>query len=493
MATSFLGRLFRTTPVGGAARKDDAGLKRVLHGRDLIAIGLGTMIGGGIFTTIGPGVHKAGPAIIIAFMLAGLASLCAAFCYAELGSMVPNAGSAYTYAYATLGQLVAWIIGWDLLLEYAISVAPVAQQFSQSFQEALHALTGFSFPPWMAKAVLVHHGWSFDFAHSQIDIVGAIFVLVLTALIVIGIRESASTNNIFVVVKIVALAIFIGFGITLFNAHNLQPFNPVGWLGGPDSDGIPTGIIGAAGLVFFTYIGFDTATTTAEECVNPKRDVPLGVIGSLVIGTVIYCAVAIVLVGAVPWKQVSQDTPLQQAIAPLHNIFANWAIRIGVLAGTSSVALVSLIGQSRIFYAMSRDRMLPRWVAEIHPKFRTPAKMSVITGLFVAFLTLIVPLDLLLSLVNIGTMSAFIVVCAGVLWLRYRRPEIPRSFQVPLPWVTASLGIILSLGLALLGLGALTFISFLIWLAVGLVVYFAYGFRKSDPATLTPTPDTIDP
>jgi len=492
MATSFLGRLFRTTPVGGAARDDDSGLKRVLRGRDLIAIGLGTMIGGGIFTTIGPGVHKAGPAVILAFMLAGLASLCAAFCYAELGSMVPNAGSAYTYAYATLGQLVAWIIGWDLLLEYAISVAPVAQQFSQSFQEALNALTGFTFPPWMSKAVLVHSGWSFDLAHSQIDIVGAIFVLVLTGLIVVGIRESASTNNVFVVIKIVALIIFIGFGITLFHAANLHPFNPVGWLGALDKDGIPTGIIGAAGLVFFTYIGFDTATTTAEECVKPSVDVPVGVLGSLIIGTIIYCAVAVVLVGAVPWQQVNQDTPLQQAIAPLHNVFANWAVRIGVLAGTSSVALVSLLGQSRIFYAMSRDRMLPRWVAEIHPKFRTPAKMSVITGLFVAFLTLIVPLDLLLSLVNIGTMSAFIVVCAGVIWLRYKRPEIPRSFRVPAAWFTASLGIILSLGLALLGLGALTFISFLIWLAFGLVIYFAYGFRKSNPSELTPTPDTID-
>lgn len=479
--------MFRTIPVGSiAASSDKPALKRVLGARDLIAIGLGTMIGGGIFTTIGPGVHKAGPSIIIAFLLAGLASMMAALCYSELGSMVPNAGSAYTYAYATLGQVVAWIIGWDLLLEYAISAAPVASQFSQSFQEALAALTGWRLPVWASQAVFPANPagrfeLGYALAHARVDIVGAVFILVLTALLVRGIRETASSNNVLVVIKVLALVAFIIAGLSLFHPQNLVPFNPVGWIGPADTDGTPTGIIGGAALVFFTYIGFDAATTTAEECKNPTRDVPLGVIGSLIIGTIIYCAVAIVLVGAVPWQHVNQDTPLQSALSPLHNPLADWIIRIGVLAGTTTVALVSLLGQSRIFFSMARDRMLPEWTASINPRFGTPAKMTIITGVFVAILTLGVPLKYLLDLVNIGTMSAFIVVCAGVMWLRYKKPGLDRPFRVKWVYVVGTIGIILSAFLAVVGLGSITFMTFLVWLAIGLVIYFAYGFRKSNP------------
>jgi APA family basic amino acid/polyamine antiporter len=481
MTQGFLGRLFRKTSVDAMrAREEKNSLKRALRGRDLIAIGLGTMIGGGIFTTIGPGVHKAGPAVVVAFLLAGLASLLAALCYAELGAIIPSAGSAYTFAYATLGQVVGWIIGWNLILEYAISAAPVAQQFSQSLQEALGALTGWRLPPVVAKAVLAHGAsiWQIDWSHSSIDLIGALFVLLLTVLIVIGIKETARANNALVVIKVTALLAFIIAGAALFNPHNLVPFNPVGWVGPWDKDAIPTGIFGGAALVFFTYIGFDTATTTAEECVNPPRDIPVGVIGSLLIGTVLYCAVAIVLVGAVPWQHVNVDTPLQSALAPLHAPWAEWIIRIGVLAGTSSVALVSLLGQSRIFFAMARDRMLPPAVAAIHPRFRTPALMSVITGVIVAIFTMIVPLDLLLSLVNIGTMSAFIAVSLGVLVLRVRRPDLPRPFRTPFVWVTAIAGILITASLAALGLGLITFAWFGAWLLVGLVFYFAYGFRQ---------------
>lgn len=470
------------------AREDSVSLKRALRGRDLIAIGLGTMIGGGIFTTIGPGVHKAGPAVIIAFVLAGFCSLLAALCYAELGSLIPSAGSAYTFAYASLGQVIGWIIGWNLILEYAISVAPVSQQFSQSLQESLHALNGFTMPPFLSKAV-------FAGTHSTVDLIGALFVLLLTGLIIIGIRETARANNTLVVIKIAALLAFIIAGATLFNAHNLTPFNPVGWVGPLDKDALPTGIFGGAALVFFTYIGFDTATTTSEECVNPPRDIPVGVIGSLLIGTALYAAVAIVLVGAVPWQQVSQDTPLQQALAPLHAPWATWIIRIGVLAGTSSVALVSLLGQSRIFFAMARDRLLPPSVATINTRFRTPARMSAITGLVVAILTLIVPLDLLLAMVNIGTMSAFCVVCLGVLVLRVKRPDLPRAFRTPAVWITAPLGIVLTASLAFLGLGALTFQTFIVWLIVGLVLYFAYGFWQpmSVDTSIPESPEAITP
>jgi basic amino acid/polyamine antiporter, APA family len=490
MTQGFLGRLFRKTSVDAMrAREEKHALKRALRGRDLIAIGLGTMIGGGIFTTIGPGVHKAGPAIVIAFLLAGLASLLAALCYAELGAIIPSAGSAYTFAYATLGQVVGWIVGWNLILEYAISAAPVAQQFSQSLQEAIGALTGRHLPPVLAKAVLAHGAnlWDIDWSHSSIDLIGALFVLLLTVLIIIGIKETARANNTLVVIKVAALLAFIIAGAALFHPHNLVPFNPVGVIGPWDKDGIPTGIFGGAALVFFTYIGFDTATTTAEECVNPPRDIPVGVIGSLAIGTVLYCAVAIVLVGAVPWEHVNVDTPLQSALAPLHSAWAEWVIRVGVLAGTSSVALVSLLGQSRIFFAMARDRMLPPAVAAIHPRFRTPALMSAITGVVVALFTLIVPLDLLLSLVNIGTMSAFIAVSLGVLVLRVTRPDLPRPFRTPYVWVTAIAGIIITGLLAVLGLGMITFAWFGAWLLVGLVLYFAYGFRRSDPANVEGT------
>ena len=483
MKSGFLGRMMRTIPIDAHQSGEGTGLKRALGGIDLIAIGLGTMIGGGIFTTIGPAVHKAGPAVIVAFILAGLCSLCAALCYAELGSIIPNAGSAYTFTYTAIGQVFGWIIGWNLILEYAVSAAPVAQQFSASLQEAFHALTGITLPTWMQTASLAHGSqwWQLDLAHSSYDIIGALFILVLTGLIILGIRETASANNVLVVVKCAALLAFIGAGIVLVHPVNLHPFNPVGLIGPMDKDGIPTGIIGAAALVFFVYIGFDAATTTSEECRRPARDIPVGVIGSLLIGTALYCGVAIVLVGSVPWQQVNINTPLQSALAPLHNEFIQWIIRIGVLAGTSSVALISLLGQSRVFFAMARDHMLPPVVAEISPRFKTPAKMSLITGLIVAFLTLIVPLDILLAMVNIGTMSAFIFVCLALLVMRRKHPELPRAFRTPYAAVVAPLGIVLSAILAIFGLGWITLVTFGCWLLAGLIIYFAYGYRQPIP------------
>ncbi|HXP94023.1 MAG TPA: amino acid permease [Candidatus Binatia bacterium] len=478
MSSRFFARLFSTVSVEQLAEHGKANtLRRALRAHDLIAVGLGTMIGGGIFTTIGPGVQKAGPAIIIAFLLAGLASLFAALAYAELGAMVPVAGSAYTYAYATLGQVVAWIIGWDLILEYGVSAAPVAQQFSASVQEALHSF-GIALPAWAQTAHLAMGSSSIDWSHTQIDLIGALFIIGLSALLAIGITETAISNNTFVVIKLGALAVFIFAGLSLFHVGNLTPFAPLGW--GQIAFGASgNGIIPAAALVFFTYIGFDTATTTAEEARVPQRDIPIGVIGSLLIGTVIYCAVATVLVGIVPWQHVDVNAPLLAAIAPLHNAFVSWSITIGILAGTTTVALISLLGQTRIFYVMARDRMLPPFVAAVHPRFKTPARMTMITGIIVALLTLIVPLDALLELVNIGTFSAFIIVCAGVIWLRYKRPDLKRPFRSPFVPFFPLCGIGLSLFLSTVGLGRFTWLRFVVWLAVGLVIYFAYGFRKS--------------
>jgi APA family basic amino acid/polyamine antiporter len=486
-STSFVGKLLATTSIDAMRdEKRPSVLRRALRARDLIAIGLGSMIGGGIFTTIGPGVKLAGPAIVLAFVLAGLASFFAALCYAELGAMVPIAGSAYTYAYATLGQLVAWIIGFSLLFEYGVSAAPVAQQFSAAFQNVL-AMAGIHVPPWAATSHFITHGawWDvtqWDFTHSQYDVVGAAFVLLLSVVLSIGIRETASVNNTFVVLKILALVVFVIAAIPLFHPQNLVPFIPLGWgTLTPFSGGNGNGIIPAAALVFFSYIGFDAATTTAEECRNPQRDVPVGVIGALLIGTVIYCITAITLVGVVPWQQVDQNQALAAAVAPLHNPFVNWAITIGVMAGTTSVALASLLGQTRIFYVMARDKMLPPFVARVNPRFKTPVLMTMITGIGVAILTLIVPLVVLLDLVNIGTLFAFAIVCAGVLYLRSHRPDLPRPFRVPLVPLFPVLGILLAAFLAIFGLTTLTWQRFIISLAIGLIIYFAYGFRKSRP------------
>jgi basic amino acid/polyamine antiporter, APA family len=494
---SFASRLFATTNVDKLRELAARGriLKRALTAKDLIAIGLGTMIGGGIFTTIGTGVKGAGPAVIISYLLAGLTSFFAALCYAELGAMVPIAGSAYTYAYATLGKLFAWIIGFALIFEYGISAAPVAQQFSAALQDVFKSI-GYALPDWAQQSNLVINGpwWipgSWDLAHSQMDVVGALFVLGLSLILSLGIRESATANNIFVVLKISALIVFIIAGALLFHGANLHNFNPMGWgklspFGGAVESAQPYGIIAIGAYVFFSYIGFDTATTTAEECKNPQWDVPVGVIGALAIGTIIYCATAIVLVGAVPWDQVPIKNPLVYALAPLHQPWLQWVITMGVLAGTTSVALSSLLGQTRIFYVMARDKMLPPVVAKVHPKFQTPVVTTAVTGILVAMLTLIVPLNQLLNLVNIGTLIAFTVVCSGVLYLRKRKPDLPRSFKVPFVPLFPILGIVCSLFLAVFGLSRMTWLWFAAALVAGLIFFFCYGFWKSDPAEVVP-------
>ena len=499
---SFGSRLFATTSVDALREQSkNRVLRRALTARDLASIGLGTMNGGGIFTTIGTGVKGAGPAVIISYLLAGLTSFFAALCYAELGAMVPVAGSAYTYAYATLGKLAAWIIGFALIFEYGISAAPVAQQFSAAIQDVLKSI-GIVLPAWAQTSNLVIHGawWNptgYDLAHSQADVVAAFFVIALSALLSIGIRESATANNIFVVLKISALLVFIVAGVSLFHAHNLADFHPYGWgklepFGGAVEAGQPFGIVPIAAYVFFSYIGFDTATTTAEECKNPQRDIPYGVIGALAIGTIIYCATAIVLVGAVPWAHVPAKNPLVYALAPLHLPFLSWIITMGVLAGTTSVALSSLLGQTRIFYVMARDKMLPPVVATIHPRFKTPVITTMTTGVLVARLALIVPLNQLLNLVNIGTLIAFIVVCAGVLFLRKRKPDLPRTFRVPFVPLFPILGIVFSTFLAVFGLSRTTWVWFAIALVVGLVFFFSYGFWKSDPRAIVPVADPRD-
>ena len=494
---SFVQRLVATTNVDSLrALAQNKVLRRALGARDLAAIGIGAMIGGGIFTTIGTGVKGAGPAVIVSYLLAGFTSFFAALCYAELGAMVPIAGSAYTYAYATLGKLAAWIVGFALIFEYGISAAPVSQAFSAAVADVLKSF-GIALPFWAQTSNLVIHGqwWqpgSYDLAHSQYDVIAAVFILVVASLLSLGIRESATVNNVFVVLKIAALLVFIGAGLTLFHGANFHDFNPKGWgalvpFGGAIEASQPYGIIPIAAFVFFSYIGFDAATTTAEECKNPQRDIPLGVLGALGIGTALYCGTAIVLLGSTPWQSVPDKNPLVFALAPLHLPVLNWIITMGIIAGTTSVTIGSLLGQSRIFYVMSRDKMLPSAVAKIHPRFRTPYVTTMITGFLVAILALIVPLVELLNLVNIGTLLAFTVVCTGVLFLRVKKPDIPRTFRVPFaPWFPLA-GIVCSVSLAVLGLSRETWSWFAFALVVGLVFFFSYGFWRSDPAQIVPT------
>jgi APA family basic amino acid/polyamine antiporter len=485
----FVSQLFATTDVDKLrALAQQKILKRALTAKDLVAIGLGTMIGGGIFTTIGIGVVGAGPAVIVSYLLAGLTSFFAALCYAELGAMVPVAGSAYTYAYATLGKLFAWIIGFALIFEYGISAAPVASQFSSAFLDVLRSI-GIVLPAWAtvppdgSKLHITGTWWmpgNWDLLHSHYDIVGAIFVIALSVLLSIGIRESA---NVFI---IAGAFLFNPSHFANFAPHGLGALQPFGGMADYSSSAQPYGIIAVSAFVFFSYIGFDTATTTAEECKDPQRDVPLGVMGALVIGTVIYCATAIVLIGAVPWNKVPAQDPLVYALRPLHMPWVSAIITVGVLAGTTSVALSSLLGQARIFYVMARDKMLPPAVAKINPRFKTPMRTTMITGIAVAILTLIVPLTDLLNLVNIGTLAAFTVVCGGVIYLRRKRPDLPRSFKVPFVPLFPILGIVLSAFLAIFGLSAKTWTWFVIALLVGLVFFFSYGFRKSKPEEIEP-------
>jgi APA family basic amino acid/polyamine antiporter len=455
-------------------------LRRVLGVPGLIGVGLGTMLGG-IFTTIGSGMNAAGPGVIMAFALSGLACIFVALCYAELAAMVPVAGSAYTYAYATLGEFIAWIIGWDLILEYGISVAPTAAAWSGYVQSFIGNF-GLTLPAWARVAHLAASGFTFDratlhvtlgrvdIAHSQIDVLAIAIILAITAVLAIGIKESTSMNTVFVAIQVVAIAVFI---IALTGAASVSglfaPAFPTG----------ASGVLAGAGLVFFAYIGFDTVTVASEEARNPARDVPRAVIGSLLIGCVLYLGVAFVTVGLVPWKTIDPNAGMADAVTHAGN--PRWLVALvfaGAFAGTTTVMLTSLLGQVRIFYVMARDCMLPPFVARISARTRTPLITTLTTGVLVAILAGVIPIEALLALVNIGTLSAFTIVCAGVLVLRLRQPAAVRPFRAPFIFISAPLGALLCLFI-MTGLGAATWIRFVVWFAVGVAVYAAYGYRHS--------------
>jgi APA family basic amino acid/polyamine antiporter len=453
-------------------------LKRSLSALNLVMLGIGAIIGAGIFVLTGTAAaNNAGPAVVLSFVLAGLGCLFAGLCYAEFASMIPVAGSAYTYAYATLGEFIAWIIGWDLILEYLFGAATVAVGWSGYFVAFLEKL-GVHLPTAFTQAPLSVQG-----THTLIrnpggvlNVPAVILVLLMTGLLVLGIKESARFNNIIVVVKTAIVFLVIGFGFMFVDSANWQPFIPPAE--GPGRFGW-SGIVRAAGVVFFAYIGFDAVSTAAQEAKNPQRDMPIGMLGSLAFCTVLYILMSLVMTGLVPYTQLNVPHPVDVALAAVPSLgWLNYLVDIAAIAGLASVVLVMLMGQPRIFYAMSRDGLLPAVFGKIHPKYQTPYVTTIITGVVAATVAGFFPIALLGELVSIGTLFAFVVVSAGVLMLRYKRPELHRPFKTPLVPLVPILGILVCSYL-MYGLPPDTWIRLLVWLAIGLVIYFVYGKSHS--------------
>jgi len=442
-------------------------LKRTLSATDLTMLGIGAIIGTGIFVLTGTAAaNQAGPAIVLAYVAAGLACGFAALCYAEFASMIPISGSAYTYAYATLGEVFAWMIGWDLILEYAVGSMTVAVGWSGYFQRILAGF-GVHLPAWMSASP------GTNVEGALINLPAVIIVLVISALLVIGVRESARFNAVMVTIKLAAILFFIVVGIRYVEPANWSPFMPYG----------VQGISAAAAVVFFAYIGFDAVSTTAEEARNPSRDLPIGIIASLVVCTVLYLAVAGVLSGIIPVVQFKADAQFLNAPVgyALHVINMDWAaglVSAGAVAGITSVLLVMLMSQPRIFFAMSRDQLLPAGVSKVHPKYRTPYITTLITGVVVAIVAGFTPIQILGEMTSIGTLFAFVIVCAAVLILRARRPDAHRPFRVPGGPVFPVLGV-LSCVYLMVNLTVMTWVRFLVWLDLGMIIYWFYGRTHS--------------
>jgi APA family basic amino acid/polyamine antiporter len=488
-----MNRLFATKPLS-LLLEEMAGenrLRRVLGPVELTSLGVGCIIGTGIFVLTGIAAHdKAGPALTLSFVIAGAACVLAALCYAEFASMVPVAGSAYTYAYATLGELFAWIIGWDLVLEYTIAAATVAHGWSHYFQDFIgifgfhlpRALTNSPFDFQPSTGTLVATGTVLDFP----SLVIAAFV---TAVLIVGIRESATLNSLIVAVKVAIVLFVIAVGALYVDPKNWTPFAPYGYtgvsffghtlLGQSGAGGEPLGVLAGAAMIFFAYIGFDSVSTHAEEARHPQRDVPIGIIASLLICTVLYVGVSAVLTGMVPYDKIHIDAPVSDAFRQAGLPWAQLLISLGALAGITSVLLVLMLSQPRIFLAMARDGLVPpEMFGAVHPRFRTPYKSTVLTGIVVGLCAAFIPLRVLAELVNIGTLLAFVIVCAAVLIMRKKQPDAPRPFRCPFVPLVPLLGIALCLVL-MFSLPAENWLRLFVWLVLGLVIYILYGRHHS--------------
>ena len=454
-----------------AELKGEERLRRVLGPVHLTALGVGAIIGAGIFVLTGLAANQfAGPGLVLSFVVAGTGCALAALCYAEFASTVPVAGSAYAYAYATLGELLAWIIGWDLVLEYAVASATVAHGWSHYFIAFLQVF-GITLP-----AAITGTPIDFDPATGSwvstgaiCNVPAAVVVLLITVVLVVGIRESAGFNAAMVILKLVVVLFVIVLGAGYVETANWQPFLPYGW----------AGVFKGAAYIFFAYIGFDSVSTHAEEARNPQRDVPIGIIASLALCTVLYILVAAVLTGMVPYKEIHIDAPVAHAFSARGLHVAGFLISMGAVVGITSVLLVLLLSQARVLLAMARDGLIPReFFGAVHPRFRTPHKATILTGILVAIVAALFPLKILADLVNIGTLMAFVIVCAAVMVLRRTNPDLPRPFRTPLVPGVPILGIVFNLGM-MFSLGFENWLRLFVWLAVGLAIYFTYGRRHS--------------
>jgi len=490
MGSGVANALFRTKSIdrlmADSGANSDSGLKRTLGAWSLIGLGIGAIIGAGLFVRTAAAIaERAGPSVTLAFVVAGIGCAFAGLCYAEFASMIPIAGSAYTYSYTTMGEFIAWIIGWDLVLEYAVGAATVAIAWSQYLNKLL-AILGISPVPyqWSHSPMEV----STTGVQGLMNLPAVVILLLLSLVLVRGTQESALLNGIIVIAKVAIVMMVIAVGWGYMNPLNHTPYIPEATTfttaqGVTHAYGGVMGVLGAAGVVFFAYIGFDAVSTAAQEAKNPSRDMPIGILGSLAICTILYILFAHVLSGVAPvefFRTAGKEASVSQAIAdfmPGYGWLSNF-VTVAILAGFSSVILVMLLGQSRVFYSMSRDGLVPKVFSDTHPKYRTPWKSNmlffVFTSLFAAFL----PDSIVGEMTSIGTLFAFMLVCAGVWILRVRRPDLPRAFKVPIVPVVAILGIVVC-GAMIYGLGWTNWLRLGVWLAIGVVIYFVYGKKHS--------------
>ncbi|MDE2476029.1 MAG: amino acid permease [Alphaproteobacteria bacterium] len=461
-------------PVAGEAHR----LHRALGPSSLIMIGIGEIIGAGIFVIAGTAAAQhAGPAVLISFALAGVGCLFAGLCYAEFASLIPESGSSYTYAYATMGRFMAWFIGWNMVLEYLVSASTVAVGWSGYFVSLLQNL-GVPFPAAFSNAPIAGPGFAeLHMTGAIVNLPAIALIVLLTVVLLIGVRESARFNNVLVAIKTGIILLVIVFGLPHVSGANLTPLIPPN-TGQWGHFGL-SGILAASGLIFFAFIGFESVSVAAQEARDPKRDLPIGILGSLAICTVLYVLVAIVLTGITDWRKLDVPDPMAFAVGQVGAL--HWLVLpvdVAALAGLATVTFVSLYGQSRIFYAMARDGFLPSIFAAVHPEFQTPFQGTLVTAIAAAALAAIFPLDILADLVSIGTLIAFISVCAGVMILRLTAPDVPRPFHTPWVWVVAPLGVF-TCGLMMFSLSNATWTRLILWSAIGIAIYFFYGRHRA--------------
>ena len=474
-------QLLATKSIAELHQQESSGnqLRRALNATHLTLLGIGGIIGTGIFVLTGTAAaNHAGPALPLSFIIAGLGCTFAGLCYAEFAAMIPVSGSAYSYSYATLGEGIAWFIGWNLVLEYLFAVATVSvgwSGYAVSLLDQLH----FHLPDALTHAPLAQgaDALHWTLTGAIINVPAILIVAGIATICYIGIKQSAAFNSVIVAIKVTVILLFIMFGVSYVNTANWHPFIPpntghsgtFGW----------SGVMAAAGVIFFAYIGFDAVSTAAQETKNPQRDMPIGILASLIICTVLYVIVSSVLTGMVSYKELDVAAPVALALDKYESL--HWLgipVKLGAVCGMTSVMLVMTIAQARIFFAMARDGLLPPWFGRVHPRFRTPSTGTVVTGVFAALIGGLFPVKILGELVAIGTLAAFVTVCIGVLVLRRTRPDLPRPFRTPWPWFNCIAGAIVCLGM-MVSLGPATWARLLIWTAIGVLIYAFYGYHHS--------------